>query len=1056
MASYGRWEPAATVQQNKIPNSEKPPLTEEFNHVYAELAKQQRAVARRVPDKPELFRTSRTYVTPRPTAYKNPLITIGEKPEAGIMAPLAVQKANLAGWENISTIFAANRAMKNNDYFTAEHILGRPITDEEKAKGSVTGVAYAEWFNQGLETFAWPGRGVVGRAWPPVPVNRFGQEPNPDPNIQYHGGGGGLPNAPANAPLWGPGGGPAAGGNIAPANGGGGPGIPPGGGGGGGDANIPLAPPLLPNGGGGNVAPRIPQPAPLNPNGNPPVGSAASLSLNQIIQSRSNLRPSAARVLPPVNPNGNPPVGSAASLSLNQIIQSRSNLRPSAARVLPPAPSTPPSLHASLMNQIRQGTPLRPNNRMTSMQSYPDQFSQEKKELDEKYENMVSERAKEKINALLNDVHTGWEDHSPLPNITFSDIVTVIPGATQRSATILSKIDRNFIYPYLKYVNDRYDHEKPTVAPRPIIAPPTSPIVKTQQDLTEEDRKFIQVMQAVFPNIPPMKLLEMFDPDNPNTDSNRRSAVEYVRSSNESPSFIQSLVRNLFPQRSPEASPQQAIQSAGNIISSIIQPNYYIPPNDFKDREEYNEDDFDEKDLSIQTSAQPISTNVADNIRNALHMTPLNPISINIIEEKMRSPIYTGDVYTGDVNQAIQQSIVNRLDNNQTQALIQANENIIDRENARIQNIIVDNGNNINEVVRAIQGDNSNIQSRPLSTAPQPMDIDLIPTAPPITPITHRGRKRSASPDTIIDHRRRSSREHKTPAALVDYDVKYSAPSRSRRSSRGSTESKTPVRRSSRNRNVPQHFNDYLMDPNSTHFNIGVHNAHSPDISREMAARRRSLKSQKTSDEDNNSEFDAGGLYRLIKAIASKKKKGNKRRRIHGGGFDPDLFKGILKQNKRGRWCVMRDNMEFGIFGIDKLKLAKNILSIVRLTTGKKVNGWPNKEISHAVNTAILQLNQGMMPDYNELDENERDLIQKLVEQSHLPTQGLKANKPVEVPIDQAKDLMLRNLGEIKSGNDSAQLRKQTQVLMNRLIKAKLLSPTTANQICHTFQLVEE
>ena len=131
-----------------------------------------------------------------------------------------------------------------------------------------------------------------------------------------------------------------------------------------------------------------------------------------------------------------------------------------------------------------------------------------------------------------------------------------------------------------------------------------------------------------------------------------------------------------------------------------------------------------------------------------------------------------------------------------------------------------------------------------------------------------------------------------------------------------------------------------------------------------------------------------------------------------------------LTRNKRGRLIVgARDDIEFGILGIDKNKLKDNVLSICRLTTRKKVNGLPNQRISDNVKKAILFLLQGNQPDLSEITTKDRSLIGKIIKQSHVS--GLDIPKTIDnSTLKELQQRLTINLGEIVSKNDSEENKK--------------------------------
>jgi hypothetical protein len=165
------------------------------------------------------------------------------------------------------------------------------------------------------------------------------------------------------------------------------------------------------------------------------------------------------------------------------------------------------------------------------------------------------------------------------------------------------------------------------------------------------------------------------------------------------------------------------------------------------------------------------------------------------------------------------------------------------------------------------------------------------------------------------------------------------------------------------------------------------------------------------------------------------------------------------QKNKRGRYYLARKNLKLGIIGIDELKLHDNILSIVRLTTNNKINGYPNRSISEPLKLAILELVQNIWPDLNLLNKDEAEFIKGLVKKSHLnikqePAKPKpKSNKAKPTTIPDVQNKLALCLGSLKNGNNSKQLKKETIKILRYLIMNSKMTKERAIQISKTFKL---
>lgn len=165
--------------------------------------------------------------------------------------------------------------------------------------------------------------------------------------------------------------------------------------------------------------------------------------------------------------------------------------------------------------------------------------------------------------------------------------------------------------------------------------------------------------------------------------------------------------------------------------------------------------------------------------------------------------------------------------------------------------------------------------------------------------------------------------------------------------------------------------------------------------------------------------------------------------------------------NKRGRLAPMRDDIHFGIFGIDKYKLKYNELSICRLTTKGKIHGFPNAKISDGLKSAILALAQGSNPDVSSLSYIEKTFLIKLMTRSRLQAMlpeeitGKKESNLLHssAVLDQLKNKLLINLGEIHSSNDSHLLKQETSMIIMKLLEAKIFTLDQVNKIRSSYHL---
>lgn len=173
-----------------------------------------------------------------------------------------------------------------------------------------------------------------------------------------------------------------------------------------------------------------------------------------------------------------------------------------------------------------------------------------------------------------------------------------------------------------------------------------------------------------------------------------------------------------------------------------------------------------------------------------------------------------------------------------------------------------------------------------------------------------------------------------------------------------------------------------------------------------------------------------------------------RKRLLIGGGFG--LMK--LQQNRRGRWVVgMREDIPFGIFGIDKNKLKDNILSICRLSTGKKVDGFPNRKIHDKMKLIVLEMLQGVQPSISdELNQKDFEYVHKIIKRSRVTGLELPKTKFTDSELNNKLSV---NLGQIKSGNNSKSLLEETKEILNILAKKGYYNQFQVDHTSKIFQL---
>lgn len=162
-----------------------------------------------------------------------------------------------------------------------------------------------------------------------------------------------------------------------------------------------------------------------------------------------------------------------------------------------------------------------------------------------------------------------------------------------------------------------------------------------------------------------------------------------------------------------------------------------------------------------------------------------------------------------------------------------------------------------------------------------------------------------------------------------------------------------------------------------------------------------------------------------------------------------------LELNRCGRLCGnLRSDISFGVLGIDSKKLEKNIISIIRLRTRKKVDLLPNHHISNAFRLVLDQLIQGVFPQeaFAELTPDEQEYLNRMIKVAHV-----KLEKPEPKITDQTnatlQNRLLINIGEMESYNNSKDLKLQTKLILKELLNRKELSTAEVSHISSKYKL---
>jgi hypothetical protein len=161
----------------------------------------------------------------------------------------------------------------------------------------------------------------------------------------------------------------------------------------------------------------------------------------------------------------------------------------------------------------------------------------------------------------------------------------------------------------------------------------------------------------------------------------------------------------------------------------------------------------------------------------------------------------------------------------------------------------------------------------------------------------------------------------------------------------------------------------------------------------------------------------------------------------------PVVKKGTGLRKKKGRGLVA-DYRDFGINKINHKKLNDGILTI-RRKSNINIPDMPSKRISRKLQKIITHISGGGVPDFNEinnLDDNEKDYLHKLISKSNL---NERLSVPAPSKDQEEKDFHQFEVmkGEIMSGNDSKELVKKFKVLILKLSKQNVLPKNEVNEL---------
>jgi len=177
----------------------------------------------------------------------------------------------------------------------------------------------------------------------------------------------------------------------------------------------------------------------------------------------------------------------------------------------------------------------------------------------------------------------------------------------------------------------------------------------------------------------------------------------------------------------------------------------------------------------------------------------------------------------------------------------------------------------------------------------------------------------------------------------------------------------------------------------------------------------------------------------------------------------------IPHESKRMKNNISYDDGECGIYLIDKNKLKMNppVLSVLRARNRKKTNEYKNQQISPECAHCIFQILANCQPDIGKLSDREKVIVSKLIKRSrhpHVKPYYPYVRKPDPYPIDpikinkidpiiSLKRQLRRNLGEIKTGNDSGEMNYKTFQIVHELYKQKQITLQQFDKYCNQFNL---
>jgi len=154
-----------------------------------------------------------------------------------------------------------------------------------------------------------------------------------------------------------------------------------------------------------------------------------------------------------------------------------------------------------------------------------------------------------------------------------------------------------------------------------------------------------------------------------------------------------------------------------------------------------------------------------------------------------------------------------------------------------------------------------------------------------------------------------------------------------------------------------------------------------------------------------------------------------------------------IRKLKKGRG-LSSDYREFGINKINHKKLDDGILTL-RRGSNSNIPDMPSKRISRKLQKIIKHISGGGMPDFNDinnLEDNEKDYLHKLISKSNLTD---RLSVPAPSKDQEEKDFHQFEVmkGEIMSGNDSQELVKKFKVLILKLSKQNVLPKNEVQEL---------